>query len=133
MEEVSFLKPRSQALSNSAKPPPVPSPASKSGRSESSGNQTARVSEKSLVNAPSASPPQKDVSLAKANAAVDDINHQLEIAQHTLRFQIDDATDEIKVLVVDKETGKVIRTIPPEPSLSVLASGNFSGLFSVRG
>ena len=133
MEEVSFVRPGSQALSNTAKPPTVPSPASKSGRSESSGNQTARVSEERLVNATSASPPQKDVSLAKANAAVDDINHQLEVVHHSIRFQIDDATDEIKVLVVDKETGKVVRTIPPEPSLSLLANGNFSGLFSVQG
>ncbi len=132
MEEVSVIRTRSQAVSNTVKPP-VPSPDSKSGRSENSGNQTARVSKESLVNATSASPPQKDVSLAKANAAVDDINHQLEIAHHTLRFQIDDATDEIKVLVVDKETGKVVRTIPPEPSLSLLANGNFSGLFSVQG
>ena len=132
MEQVSVIRTLSQAVSNTAKPPTVPSPASNSGRNENSGNQTARVSKESLVNATSASPPQKDVSLAKANAAVDDINHQLEVAHHTLRFQIDDATDEIKVLVVDKETGKVVRTIPPEPSLSLLASGNFSGLFSVQ-
>ena len=133
MEEVSFLRPRSQVLLNTAKPPTVPSPATKSVRNESRGNQTAKVSEESLVNATSASLPQKDVSLAKANAAVDDINHQLEVTHHTLRFQIDDTTHEIKVLVVDKETGKVVRTIPPEPSLSLLANGNFSGLFSVQG
>ncbi len=132
MEEVSFLKPRSQALSNSAKPPPAPLPASKSGRSDSTRNQTARVSEEGVTNTTSTEPSQKKVSLAEANAAVEDINRRLEIAHHTLRFLINEDTSEIKVQVVDKETGKVVRVIPPEPSLSLLANGDLSGLFSIQ-
>ena len=132
MEEVNVIRTHSQAVSHAAKSPSV-SLSARSGRSESSANQTARVSEEGPVNITDASLSQKNVSLAEVSAAVQDINRQLDLAQHTLRFYIDDATEELKVQVVDKETGEVIRTIPPEPSLSLLASGNFSGLFSVQG
>ena len=132
MEEVSVIRTLSQAVSNTVKSPPVPSPASKSGRSDSTRNQTARVSEEGVADTTLARPSQKKVSLAEANEAVEDINRQLEIAHHSLRFLIDDETDEITVQVVDKETGKVVRVIPPEPSLSLLANGDLSGLFSVE-
>ena len=134
MEEVSVIRTLSQSVANSVKPPPVPVSVSRSGRNERSENPAARVSEEGPVTVPPAPPPsEKKASLAEVSAAVEDINRQLDIAQHTLRFQIDDATEELKVQVVDKETGKVVRTIPPEPSLSILAGGNFSGLFSVQG
>jgi len=133
MEEVSFVRPLSQAVSNTAKPPPVPSPVSKSGKSESSGKQGGRVSEEGVASTTSAGPSAPPPSLTEVSTVVEDINRRLDVAQNTLHFQIDDSSGEIKVQVVDKETGKVVRTIPPEPSLSLLASGNFSGLFSVQG
>ncbi len=133
MGDVSVVGTLNPSIANSVKPPAAPSPATNSVRNDSRGNQTARVSEEGLGNPTSASPPQKDVSLAKANAAGEDINHQLAVAQHTLRFQIDNSTDEIKVQVVETETGKVVGPLPPEPSLGLLANGDFSGLFSVQG
>jgi len=132
MEEVSVIRTLSQAVSNTAKTPSVSSPASKSGRSERRENQTARVSEEGVENATAVGPSHKKVSLAEASAAVDDINRRLEIAHHTLRFHIDEDTKDIQVQVVDKETGKVVRVIPPEPSLSLLANGDLSSLFSVQ-
>lgn len=71
--------------------------------------------------------------LSNTTAVVEALNQKLEVAHNTLRFHIDDTTEEIKVQVVDKETGKVVRTIPPEPSLSILAQGEFSSLLSVQG
>lgn len=132
MEEVTFIRASSLSVSNTARPSPGPSLAPKSGGSERSGNQTARTSEAGVASASSAGGTPPKTSLADVNAAVDDINRRLEVARHSLRFQIDDDTNEIKVQVVDKETGKVIRVIPPEPSLSLLANGDLSGLFSVQ-
>ena len=133
MEEVSVIRTLSQSVSHAAKPSTASSPPSKSGRSAGGGTPTGSVIENGGSSATSTLPSTKKANLAEVREAVEDINHRLEVAHHTLRFQIDDATEEIKVHVVDKETGRVVRTIPPEPSLSILASGEFSGLFSVHG
>ena len=124
MEELSVIRTLSQGVSHTAKSSSVQTP--KSGRSESSGTPVGDVVTESV-------PSGKKVELAEVSAAVEDLNHRLELANNTLRFHIDDTTEEIKVQVVDKETGKVVRTIPPEPSLSILAQGEFSGLLSVQG
>ena len=132
MEEVSVIRTLSQAVSNTAKTPSVTSPVSKPGRSDRSETQTARVSEEGVANATSPGETSKKVSLAEVSAAVDDINRRLEVAHHTLRFHIDEDTKDIQVQVVDKETGKVVRVIPPDPSLGLLANGDLSSLFSVQ-
>jgi len=78
------------------------------------------------------SSPNKNSS-TDINAVIKDLNQKLEVAHNTLRFQIDETTEEIKVQVVNKETGQVVRTIPPEPSLSLLAQGEFNSLLSIHG
>lgn len=131
MEEVSVIRTHNQTVSHTGKSPTVSPP--KSGRSEARGAQVAEAVDVGAKNITSAFPSDKKIELAEVSAAVEDLNHRLELANNTLRFHIDDTTEEIKVQVVDKETGKVVRTIPPEPSLSILAQGEFSGLLSVQG
>lgn len=133
MENVNVISALSQSVSRAAKPPAPSIGIAKSGRSDTRGSQAVNVSSEGVKATTSAQVSNKRKSFTEVNAVIEDLNQKLEVAQNTLRFQIDDATKEIKVQVVDKETGKVVRTIPPEPSLSLLASGEFSGLLSVQG
>ena len=48
---------------------------------------------------------------------IDAINVQLNNMNRSIRFSIDDKTHDIVVSVVDKETGKVIKQLPPESIL----------------
>jgi uncharacterized FlaG/YvyC family protein len=127
MEEVSVIRTLNQSVSHTGKSPATST--TKSVRSETSGAPVATVVDVVAGNVRS----EKKVELAEVSAAVEDLNQRLALANNTLRFQIDDTTEEIKVQVVDKDTGKVVRTIPPEPSLSILSQGEFSGLLSVQG
>jgi flagellar protein FlaG len=42
------------------------------------------------------------------------INNQLRIANRSIQFSIDEGSHDIVVRVVDKESGEVIREVPPE-------------------
>ncbi|HOO46924.1 MAG TPA: flagellar protein FlaG [Deltaproteobacteria bacterium] len=46
--------------------------------------------------------------------AVETINTQLEIMNRSIQFSIDERSHDIVVKVVDKESGEVIRQVPPE-------------------
>lgn len=133
MEEVRVISTLGPSGAHSAKPSTSPSSNVKSGRSESRGTPTPKDPNEGVPSTTAARSQQKIDSLTEANAVINDLNQKLEVAHNTLRFHIDDTTEEIKVQVVDKDTGKVVRTIPPEPSLSILSQGEFSGLLSVQG
>lgn len=75
----------------------------------------------------------QDIDAAKVKESVEKLNAQLERSARSLRFQIDDTTKEIEVFVVDKETGEVVRKIPPEASIRLAANGELSGLFNIQG
>lgn len=133
MENVSVISGLNQSVSPAAKSTSPPLGIAKLGRSDSRGVQAVSASDKGGKVSTFADASKNKDSLAVVNAVIEDLNKKLEVAQNSLRFQIDDATKEIKVQVVDKDTGKVVRTIPPEPSLSLFASGEFSSLLSVQG
>lgn len=61
------------------------------------------------------------VSLSEVESAVESLNVQSGLSERSLRFQIDDGTDQIIVSVIDEETGDVIRQIPPEASIKLAA------------
>lgn len=67
----------------------------------------------------------KDVTPEKARAAVDDLNKQVKQAspmKHTqLSFKYHDETNRISITVTDSDTDEVIREIPPEKALDMLA------------
>lgn len=45
------------------------------------------------------------------------LNQVMEVLHKGLRFQISDTTEELYVEVINKDTGKTLRTIPPEAVL----------------
>lgn len=68
---------------------------------------------------------EKDVSPEKVKAAVDDLNRHVKQAntmKHTaLSFKYHDDTNRISITVTDSDTDEVIREIPPEKALDMLA------------
>jgi len=59
---------------------------------------------------------QKDVA-EQVQQGVKEMNAQLNLANHAIRFSIDDKTQDIVVKVVDTETDKIIMQIPAEEVL----------------
>ncbi len=55
---------------------------------------------------------EKAVSTVQQDIAK--LNNEMQNMNKSLRFEIDDTTDEVIVTVVDKESDEVIREIPPE-------------------
>ena len=48
---------------------------------------------------------------------LDVVNTQLKIMNRSIQFDIDDSSNDIVVKVVDKESGEVIRQLPPESAM----------------
>ncbi|MCM1171669.1 MAG: flagellar protein FlaG [Clostridium sp.] len=67
----------------------------------------------------------KDVTPEQAKAAVEDLNRQVKqpkIIKHTqLSFKYHEDTNRISITVTDSDTDEVIREIPPEKALDMLA------------
>lgn len=68
---------------------------------------------------------EQNVSAEQARAAVEDLNKQVKQAnpiRHTqLSFKYHDDTNRISITVTDSDTDEVIREIPPEKALDMLA------------
>ncbi len=92
--------------------PPV---ASKGGNDNQSGNQQDRAGVQS----------DKEIASDKVKAAVDDLNkkvRQPSVIKHTqLSFKYHEDTNRISITVTDSDTDEVIREIPPEKALDMLA------------
>ncbi len=86
---------------------------SRSGYSQQSGyeNQEGRVQS------------EKEISPEKVKSAVDDINKQIKsnLRNTQCSFKYHEDTNRISITVKDKETDEVIREIPPEKALDMLA------------
>lgn len=65
----------------------------------------------------------KEISPDKIKSAVDDLNKQIKSnVKHTsLSFKYHDETNRISITVKDEETDEVIREIPPEKALDMIA------------
>ncbi|MBD5095453.1 MAG: flagellar protein FlaG [Lachnospiraceae bacterium] len=67
----------------------------------------------------------QNVSPERAKAAVEDLNRQVsqpKIIKHTqLSFKYHEETNRISITVTDSDTDEVIREIPPEKALDMLA------------
>jgi len=53
--------------------------------------------------------------------AVEVMNQAMEIFNYNLQFKIHQATNQVVVKVVDKDSGEIIREIPPEQMLDMMA------------
>lgn len=63
----------------------------------------------------------QDVSPEKIKSAVADINKKIAPTQTQLQFSYHEKTHRISITVRDKETDKVIKEIPPEKTLDMIA------------
>jgi flagellar protein FlaG len=57
---------------------------------------------------------KKTRSTEEISKDLDAINRQLNEANSSLQFSVDDKSQELVVRIVDRDSGKVIRQIPPE-------------------
>ncbi len=57
----------------------------------------------------------------KLDAAVEKLNETANIFNHSLRFRVHEATHRTMISVIDKNTDKVIREIPGEEALDLVA------------
>ncbi len=62
------------------------------------------------------------VSEKTISKAVDDVNKKLDKSNAECKFSVHKATGQITVKVMDKETGDVIREIPSEKILDIVAT-----------
>ena len=89
--------------------------------------QAQEVSQKQVpAKKAEAAPSQEDRILEQASES---LNQKLTTMNTSLKFQIDDETNEITVLIVDKETNKVVHTIPAE-AIKNLPAGNLMSYFA---
>lgn len=58
-----------------------------------------------------------DANLEAVKQAVDKGNSLFQEAKRSLQFEVDDATKEVVVKIVDSESGEVVRQIPAEETL----------------
>lgn len=63
----------------------------------------------------------QEVSEEKIKSAIADINKKIAPTATTLQFAYHEKTHRISITVKDKETDKVIREIPPEKTLDMIA------------
>lgn len=61
-----------------------------------------------------------DITLGAVKQAVDRGNSLFQEAKRNLQFEVDDATKEVVVKIVDSESGEVVRQIPAEETLDFI-------------
>ena len=62
---------------------------------------------------------EQEVSPGKVKSAVDDLNNQLRSTRCSFKYH--EETNRISITVIDKETDEVIKEIPPEKTLDMIA------------
>ena len=63
----------------------------------------------------------KDVSPEKVKSAIADINKRIAPTRTTCEFKYHEKTNRISITVRDKDTDKIIKEIPPEKTLDMIA------------
>ena len=63
----------------------------------------------------------KEISTEKVKSAVDNINKQIALKHTNCSFKYHEETNRISITVKDSETDEIIREIPPEKALDMLA------------
>ncbi len=86
--------------------------------SSGSSNKTRGVKDPAPVQEGNPSPDEsRRVSADDVRAALKEMNEKLSQMNHSLKFSVDDATEDIVVKIVDSSNGEVIQQIPPEEVL----------------
>lgn len=83
------------------------------------GNQNAGTKEQDRASVQS----DKEISPEKVKSAVDDLNKQIKsnLRRTQCSFKYHEETNRISITVIDSDTDEVIREIPPEKALDMLA------------
>lgn len=81
------------------------------GNSQAEGNGSDRASVQS----------DKEISSEKIKAAVADLNNQVRMKRTQCSFKYHEETNRITITVTDSDTQEVIKEIPPEKALDMLA------------
>lgn len=63
----------------------------------------------------------EEVTVANLQHVIDDTNKMLRYVNERLEFSVHEATNRIMVKVLDRETDEVLREIPPEQMLNLVA------------
>jgi flagellar protein FlaG len=63
----------------------------------------------------------KQISKEETLEGVEILNDTMELYNHKLHFEVHEDTKRLKVAIVDKETEEIIKEIPPEELLDMLA------------
>lgn len=82
----------------------------------------AQASEKETVSAQQAAQQRNDEVKQKVNEAIPKVRELLQKNQRSLDFKVAEKDNRVIITVIDKETDKVIRQIPPEDVLSIAES-----------
>lgn len=88
-------------------------------RTEKSGTGSAATAQTSLKNNPETAQLQKPLqdesrSAEELQQDINTVNDQLKSKNRSIRFSVDNESDDVVVKVVDKDTGDVVMQIPPE-------------------
>jgi flagellar protein FlaG len=65
--------------------------------------------------------PPEDITVSDLQQVIDDTNKMLQYVNERLEFLVHEATNRIMVKVLDRETEEVLREIPPEQILDLVA------------
>ena len=62
----------------------------------------------------------KKVAQSTIDSTMSDINSKIKMSNTQLKYSIDEETQRISIKVIDQNTDKVIREIPPEETLEAI-------------
>jgi flagellar protein flaG protein len=100
-EEVNFVKPVVEHQKES-----------KVENDDTNSNQHDANVDKSIEN--------KKVSKSTIDNTISETNSKIKVSNTQLKYSIDDETQRISIKIIDKDTDKVIREVPPEETLEAI-------------
>jgi flagellar protein FlaG len=93
--------------------------AQKPGAQSAAATQTPTTKSTDETSQPKKSLREESLSADMVRKETEALNDTLKSMGRSLRFNVDDKTDTVVVKVVDEDTGKIIREIPPESVLKM--------------
>ena len=81
-------------------------------QSEGASSQTGKDNKDEVIK-------EKEVTPGKVKSAVDDLNKQIRNTRCSFKYH--EETNRISITVIDKDTDEVIKEIPPEKTLDMIA------------
>lgn len=123
--EIESIKSVGKANSGAAYVPPV---SDASGNSVKVVNDTQKVADTTADNAGQTNQNQiqeqvadgKKVAQSTIDNTISETNSKIKMSNTQLQYSIDEETQRISIKIIDKDTDKVIREVPPEETLEAI-------------